>query len=196
MNTCHSCGERGNHHLTLESGLQVHLCDDCYNAWFCKRLGLDYEQYKHPRTITVFKIRFSVRVEIVSSGVAYFAYRNRGKELESICFIGPFAMSGTEAIQELKNKVALRTYKPSLEYGILNDMGTIGLLQNELDPDEMEFLIDGKRYNSEQYLNFLRFHTGSNLVYLIEPRVPRPNSEWFTMAEHLPKEIVTEMNEL
>lgn len=195
MNTCQSCNEKGNHHLTLESGQQIHLCDDCYNAWFCKRLGLDYELYKHPKTITVFRNRYSVRVEIASSGVAYFAYRNKGKELESFCFIGPFTMSGTEAIRELKDKVAFRTYAPTLEDGILNDMGTIGIVHNELDPDEVEFLIDGKRYSAVQCLDLLRFHAGSNLVYLIEPRVPGPDSEWFTLAEHLPKEIVTDTDE-
>lgn len=195
MNTCQSCNEKGNHHLTLESGQQIHLCDDCYNAWFCKRLGLDYELYKHPKTITVFRNRYSVRVEIASSGVAYFAYRNKGKELESFYFIGPFTMSGTEAIRELKDKVAFRTYAPTLEDGILNDMGTIGIVHNELDPDEVEFLIDGKRYSAVQYLDLLRFHAGSNLVYLIEPRVPGPDSEWFTLAEHLPKEIVTDTDE-
>jgi hypothetical protein len=195
MNTCQSCDKKGSHHLTLESGQQVHLCDECYNAWFCKRLGLDYELYKHPKTITVFRNRYSVRVEIASSGVAYFAYRNKGKELESFCFIGPFTMSGTEAIRELKDKVAFRTYAPTLEDGILNDMGTIGIVHNELDPDEVEFLIDGKRYSAVQYLDLLRFHAGSNLVYLIEPRVPGPDSEWFTLAEHLPKEIVTDTDE-
>lgn len=188
MNTCQSCRERGNHHVTLENGLQIHLCDDCHNVWFCKRLGLDYELYKHPKTITVNEYRFSVRMEILGSGVAYFAYRGRAKELESYCFIGPFTMSGTEAMKQLKSKVSLRTYTPTLEDGILNDMGTIGIVPNEQDSDEVDFLIDGKRYSEEQYLDLLRFHVGSNLVYLIEPRVPEPETEWFTMAEHLPKE--------
>ena len=192
MDTCQSCNTWGNHHLTLEDGQRIHLCDDCYNAWFCERLGLDYDLYKHPKTITVFGKRFKVRMEIFISGVAYFAYRGKGNKLESFCFLSSFLMSGAKAMKELKSKVAFRTYRPTIEEGMLNDMGSVGIIDNEQDSDELAFLIDGKRYSEEDFLDLLRIHRGSNLVYLFEPRVPDPESEWFTMADHLPKEIVVD----
>ena len=196
MDTCQSCNAWGNHHLTLEDGQQIHLCDDCYNAWFCERLGLDYGLYKHPASISVLGKRFMVRMDIFVSGVAYFAYRGKGKRLESICFVGSFLMSGAEAMKELRSKVAFRTYRPTMEEGMLNDMGSVGIVENDQNSDELDFLIDGKRYSEEEFLDLLRIHSGSNLVYLLEQRVPNPDSEWVTLAEHLPKGIAGDEEDL
>ena len=196
MDTCKSCNAWGNHHLTLEDGEQIHLCDDCYNAWFCERLGLDYGLYKHPKSISVLGKRFMVRMDIFVSGVAYFAYRGKGKRLESICFVGSFLMSGAEAMKELRSKVAFRTFRPTMEEGMLNDMGSVGIVENDQNSDELDFLIDGKRYSEEEFLDLLRIHSGSNLVYLLEQRVPNPDSEWVTLAEHLPKGIAGDEEDL
>ncbi|MDA3831929.1 MAG: hypothetical protein PF495_00880, partial [Spirochaetales bacterium] len=155
-----------------------------------------YDLYKYPKTITVFGERFKVRMEFYISGVAYFAYRGKGNRLESFCFISSFLMSGAKAMKELKSKVAFRAYRPTIEEGMLNDMGSVGIVENEQDSDELDFLIDGKRYSEKEFLDLLRIHRGSNLVYLFEPRVPNPDSEWVTMAEHLPKGIVVDEDEI
>ncbi|MBI9096449.1 MAG: hypothetical protein JEY71_16425 [Sphaerochaeta sp.] len=42
----------------------------------------------------------------------------------------------------------------------------------------------------------MRIHSGSNLVYLLEQRVPNPDSEGVTLAEHLPKGIVGDEEDL
>jgi hypothetical protein len=43
----------------------------------------------------------------------------------------------------------------------------------------MAFIIDGERYDSEDFLELLQDYRGSNFIYVTESRIPPPDAQFF-----------------
>ncbi len=187
MYTCQDCGIEADHHISMEKGGVAHYCMDCFNAFLCKRMGLDITLYDHPKTISVEGQRFRVTKEVINNGVAYYAYKGKPTALSSISYLGPFTMSGKEAMEELKYRIVAFLKNNTLHEDELNEIGVIGIVDDPDAWDEIAFIIDGKRYSSEDMMDFFSYVRGVNMMYIMQPRIPDPGSEWSAPESILPK---------
>jgi len=70
MYTCQDCGIEADHHISMEKGGVAHYCMDCFNAFLCKRMGLDITLYDHPKTISSGRPAFpGWTKEVINNGV-------------------------------------------------------------------------------------------------------------------------------
>ncbi|RFU96264.1 hypothetical protein DYP60_01475 [Sphaerochaeta halotolerans] len=186
LHKCDRCTQEADHHIEKADKKVLHLCWDCYNAYLCERLGLDVAKYAHPKTITVNRQRFKVKMEIYHDGVIYYAYKGKPDALQTISFTAPFEMDGKLAVEELKQRVAkLLIPTTMMEDDFLSPMGVIGVEYDEETYDDLAFVIDGERYDSEEFLDLLLNYRGSNLLYIAEPRLPSLEAQWFGNEEQL-----------
>lgn len=195
LHTCDRCTQEADHHIEKADKTVLHLCWDCYNAYLCERMGLDVAKYAHPKTIAVDGQRFKVKAEVYYDGVIYYAYKGRQDALQTISFNAPFELDAKLAMEELKQRIAKLLIPPTmLEDDFLSPKGVIGVEYDEDTYDDMAFIIDGKRYDSEEFLDFLENYRGSNLIYIAEPRLPSLEAQWFGKEEHLIPNIDDENN--
>jgi len=69
----------------------------------------------------------------------------------------------------------------------LNEIGVIGIVDDPDAWDEIAFIIDGKRYSSEDMMDIFSYVRGVNMMYIMQPRIPDPGSEWSAPESILPK---------
>ena len=180
LHTCDRCTQEADHHIEKADKTVLHLCWDCYNAYVCERLGLDVANYAHPKTIAVDGQRFKVKAEVYEDGVTYYAYKGKGNALKTISFMAPLEMDGKTAMEELKERVSRFLITPTLiDEFLLAPMGVFGIEYDEDALDQMAFIIDGERYDSEDFLELLQDYRGSNFIYLTESRFPPPDAQFF-----------------
>jgi len=186
LHTCDQCTQEADHHIEKADHSVMHLCWDCYNAYLCEHMGLDITKYAHPKTITIGRQRFKVKMEIYQDGVIYYAYKGKQDALHTISFTAPFAMDGKLAIEELKQRISKLLIPPTImEDGLLSPLGVIGVEYDEESYDELAFVLDGERYDYDEFLELLLDYRGSNLIYIAEPRLPALDAQWFGNEEQL-----------
>lgn len=180
LHTCDRCTQEADHRIEKADKKVLHLCWDCYNAYLCERLGLDISTYSHPKTIAVDGQRFKVKAEVYEDGVTYYAYKGKGNALKTISFMAPLEMDGITAMEELKERVSRFLITPTLiDEILLAPMGVFGIEYDEDTLDQMAFIIDGERYDSEDFLELLQDYRGSNFIYVTESRIPPPDAQFF-----------------
>jgi hypothetical protein len=125
-------------------------------------------------------------MEIYQDGVIYYAYKGKQDALQTISFTAPFAMDGKLAIEELKQRISKLLIPPTImEDGLLSPLGVIGVEYDEESYDELAFVLDGERYDYDEFLELLLDYRGSNLIYIAEPRLPALDAQWFGNEEQL-----------
>ena len=144
-NQCHLFEKEANHFVKLKNGKELHCCNEHYNRWMCERLGYDYDQYVPPKTISVLEQRYKVAMEVVSFGVVYYAYRGRKGVEESWAVQVPFTIKRKEALDFLKEKVAIHQVMSSdnesfLDMAVAIGVGTFG----EVWGDDPYFIYKGQ----------------------------------------------------
>ncbi len=185
-NQCYLCDKEANHFVKLKGGEELHCCNEHYNRWMCERLGHDYDQYAPPKTISVFEQRYKVAMEVVSYGVIYYAYRGRKGVEESWAVQMPFSIKRKEALDFLKEKVAIHQVLATEEEDCLDMSGAIGVgAFDEVWGEDPYFIHKGQKLSVEDLVYLLSGHQEYNLVYHLEPRVPDPDGQWVTYEEHV-----------
>jgi hypothetical protein len=95
-------------------------------------------------------------------------------------------MDGKLAIEELKQRISKLLIPPTImEDGLLSPLGVIGVEYDEESYDELAFVLDGERYDYDEFLELLLDYRGSNLIYIAEPRLPALDAQWFGNEEQL-----------
>jgi hypothetical protein len=183
-NQCYLCEKEANHFVKLKGGEELHCCNEHYNRWMCERLGYDYDQYVPPKTISVLEQRYKVAMEVVSFGVVYYAYRGRKGVEESWAVQVPFTIKRKEALDFLKEKVAIHQVMASDDESFLDMAGAIGVgAFDEVWGEDPYFIYKGQKLSVEDLVDLLSFHQEYNLVYHLEPRMPNPDGRWVTYEE-------------
>ena len=183
---CYLCEKEANHFVKLKNGEELRCCNEHYNRWMCERLGHDYDQLAPPKTIGVFEQRYKVAMEVVSFGVIYYAFRGRKGVEESWAVQVPFTITRKEALDFLKEKVAIHHVMATDEEDFLDMAGTIGVgAFDELWDEEPYFIHKGRKLSVEDLVELLSYHQEYNLVYHLEPRVPDLDGRWVTYEEHV-----------
>jgi len=192
---CYLCEKEANHFIRLKNGDELCCCVEHYNRWVCERLVHDYDQYAPPKTISVFEQRYKVAVEFSSLAVIYYAYRGRKGVEESWAVQVPYTIKRKEALDFLKEKIALQCAVASDEKNCLDIAGSIGIgAFDALWDEEPYFIHKGRRISVEALVDLLSCHQEYNLVYHLEPRVPDLDVEWVTYEEHvIPQEPADEL---
>lgn len=183
---CYLCEQAANHVVKLKDGKELHCCREHYNRWVCERLGHDYDRYAPPKTIGVLEQRYRVAMEVIPYGIIYYAYRGRKGVEDSWAVQVPFSITRKEALDFLKEKVAIHQIMASDDQESLDVAGVIGVgAFDEWWGEDPYFIHKGKRLLAEDLVELLSFHQDYNLVYHLEPRVPNPDGRWITYEEHL-----------
>ncbi len=185
-NQCYLCEKEANHFVKLKNGEELHCCNEHYNRWMCERLGQDYDQFAPPKTIGVFERRYKVAMEVLTFGVIYYAYRGRKGVEESWAVQVPFTIKRKEALDFLKEKIAINQVMASDDDDSLDMTGVIGVgAFDEVWGEEPYFIHKGQKLTAEDLIDLLSWHQEYNLVYHLEPRVPDLDGRWVTYEEHV-----------
>jgi len=128
--------------------------------------------------------RYKVAMEVVSFGVVYYAYRGRKGVEESWAVQVPFTIKRKEALDFLKEKVAIHQVMASDDESFLDMAGAIGVgAFDEVWGEDPYFIYKGQKLSVEDLVDLLSFHQEYNLVYHLEPRMPNPDGRWVTYEE-------------
>lgn len=185
MSHCKHCDASATQFIKLKSGESLALCLDCYNSWYCEKLGYDIASFSHPKTIQVHGKRYKLMKRAFFGGMQYWAYAGRADNPESFLFNGPFTMSGKQAVKQLASIIAEHTDPRQKEDCLIPEHGIISVVSSRNGYDDADFLVNGKRFTGEQLIKHLSMYMESNFRYVIESRVPSPDCNWIMYEEDI-----------
>lgn len=185
MSHCKHCDASATQFIKLKSGESLALCLDCYNSWYCEKLGYDIASFSHPKTIQVHGKRYKLMKRAFFGGMQYWAYAGRADNPESFLFNGPFTMSGKQAVNQLASIIAEHTDPRQKEDCLIPEHGIISVVPSRNGYDDADFLVNGKRFTGEQLIKHLSLYMESNFRYVLESRVPSPDCNWIMYEEDI-----------
>jgi len=185
MSHCEHCDASATQFIKLRSGESLALCLDCYNSWYCEKLGYDIASFSHPKTIQVHGKRYKLMKRAFFGGMQYWAYAGRADNPESFLFNGPFTMSGKQAVKQLASIIAEHTDPRQKEDCLIPEHGIISVVPSRSGYDDADFLVNGKRFTGEQLIKHLSMYMESNFRYVLESRVPSPDCNWIMYEEDI-----------
>ncbi len=191
METCKECGKAANRHLTSEDGTSRWLCHDCYNTWYCKRVGLTSSLFDHPDQITVLGHIFFLKHQFLVNCVYYAAIEDPKRGFYRFSYTAPFEMDGFTATEQLRKVIARGIRKPTLDGNdTLAEKGTLDIVEIAHDPDQVAIVIDGTVYKPDKFFEILKNSKGYKMVYKLEEAMYCLDDIWYTMAEHMPTGVL------
>ena len=124
METGKECGKFANRHLTLKDGTSKWLCWDCFNEWYCERVGLISSVFDHPEQITVLHHIFYIKHLFLVDGVGYVANEDPTRGSYNFSYDASFAMDGFTATEQLRKVITRGINKKTLDgYDSLAEKG-------------------------------------------------------------------------
>lgn len=191
MEMCALCGRVPNRHLSMEDGTSMSICWDCYNEWYCERVGLISSLYDHPEQITVLRHIFFIKYQVMAYSVRYIAIEDPKRGHYLFYYDAPCKMDGFTATEQLRKVIARGVREQILEGGdTLAEKGSFEIIEDENDPHKIAVVIDGKAYGSEEFLSILANSEGFNMTYKLEESTHRLDAASFARAQDIEKNLL------
>lgn len=93
------------------------------------------------------------------------------------------------ATAHLRNIVAEALKKKALSKdGTLEDEGFIDIWYSEGTSSHLAIIIDGKWYSIHDFIEMLQARQAWRMHFSFEDTYPQPESEWFLIESHMPKD--------